>query len=122
MASATIDDLCYRVSMLERALSQEAKTFHSVKDPPEATLVAYHVIDFHFGENKEYALLLNESTSYMHRQSSKEILSVQEPTSKKQEKCQLKIKFKPLPSHLMYEFLNSAYGFSIIASAKLDGP
>ena len=29
---------------------------------------------------------------------------------------------KPLPSHLRYEFLGSAYEFLIIISAKLDGP
>jgi len=38
----------------------------------------------------------------------------------KEEECRPKIELKPLPSHLMYEFLDSTHQFSI--NAKLDGP
>ena len=56
----------------------------------------------------------------MLRQSRREILSVEEPTSKKEDTCPPKVELKPLPSHLRYEFLNSAHQFPIIVSTKLD--
>jgi len=78
MTSPSLDDTCCRVDVLEKALSQEALTFHSAEDPIEAALVACHVTGSHLEEKEEYARLLNTSTTYMHRQSPKEILSVEE--------------------------------------------
>ena len=66
-------------------------------------------------------MLLNESIAYMARQSPKEILSVEELASKKKEKCPSKVELKPLPSHLRYEFLDSAHKFPVIVNTKLDG-
>ena len=76
----------------------------------------------HSGEKEEYAQLLNESIIYTHRQFPKEVLRVEEPTSKAQEKCPSKVELKPLRSHLMYEFLDSAHELPVIVSAKLDDP
>ena len=45
-----------------------------------------------------------------------------EPTSKEQEKCPLKVELKTLPSHLRYEFLESARRLPVIVSVKLGGP
>jgi len=58
--------------------------------------------------------LLNESTAYTPRQSYKEILSVEESTPKKEKECSPKVELKPLLSHLMYEFLDSAHQFPVI--------
>jgi len=55
---------------------------------------------------KEYARLLNASTTYAHRQSPKEVLSVEELPSKEKEKSTPKVELKPLSSHLRYEFLD----------------
>ena len=58
----------------------------------------------------------------MPRQSHREILIVEELTSKKEEECPPKVELKPLPSHLRYEFLDFSHQFSIIVNDKLDGP
>ena len=81
-ASPTLDDSCCRADVLERALNQEAKTCHYVGDPLEATLIGCYVTNSHSGEKEEYARLFNESTAYTHRQSPKEVLSVEEPAAK----------------------------------------
>ena len=47
---------------------------------------------------------------------------MEELTSKKEEECPPKVEVKPLPSHLMYEFLDSSHQFPIIVNAELDGP
>jgi len=67
MASPTLDEMCCRVDMLERAVNQEAMTCHSVEDPLEAALIGFHVTSSHSEENKEYARLLNTSTTYTPR-------------------------------------------------------
>ena len=67
MASLTLDDMCCRVDMLERALSREALTSHSVKDPLEAVVIGCHVSGSHSGEKEEYARLLDASTAYTPR-------------------------------------------------------
>jgi len=109
MDSPTPGDLCYRVDVLERALNQEAKTYHYVGDPLEATLIGCYVTSSYSEKKEEYARLLNESTTYMQRQSPKEVLSMEEPASIEQGKCLSKVELKPLPPHLRYEFLNSTH-------------
>jgi len=47
---------------------------------------------------------------------------VEESTPKKEEECPPKVELKPLPSHLRYEFLDSAHQFPVIVNAKLSGP
>jgi len=47
---------------------------------------------------------------------------VEEIHSKDEEKSELKVELKPLPSHLRYEFLDPDHKFPIIVSSKLDGP
>jgi len=71
-----------------RALNQEAKTYHSVEDPLEAALISCHVTRSYSGEKEGYARLLNESTTYAHRQYPAEVLSVGELPSKKEEKSE----------------------------------
>jgi len=93
-----------------------------VGDLLQAGLIGYYATDSHSGEKEEYARFLNESTAYTPRQFTREILSVEEPASKEQEKRPSKVELKPLPSHLRYEFLDSAHQFPVIVSAKLDGP
>jgi len=93
-----------------------------VDDPLETALIGCYAADSCSGEKKEYARLLNECTAYMPRQSHREILGAEELTSKKEEKCPSKVELKPLPSFLMYEFLDSSHQFPIIVNAKLDGP
>jgi len=93
-----------------------------VEDPLEVALIGCYAIDSCSGEKEEYARLLNEFTAYMPRQSRREILNVEELTSKKEEECPPKVELKPLPSHLRYEFLDSSHQFSVIVNAKLDGP
>ena len=122
MASPTLGDSCCRVDVLEKALSQEAKAPYSVKDPLEAMLVSCCVTNSHSGEKEEYARLLNRSIAHMPRQSCRGVLSVEEPTSKKEEECPLTVELKPLPSHLRYEFFDPSHQFSVIVSAKLNGP
>jgi len=123
MASPTLnDDTCYRVDVLERVLSQEAMTCHSVEDPLEAALIGCHMTGSHSGKKEEYARLLNISTTYTPRHSLGEVLNVEELTSKEKEKSPPKVELKPLPSHLRYEFLDCDHKFSIIVSAKLEGP
>ena len=78
--------------------------------------------DSYSKEKEEYVRLLNGSTAFMPRQSCKEILSVEESTPKKEEECPPKVELKPLPSHLRYEFLDSAHQFPVIVNAKLSGP
>jgi len=58
----------------------------------------------------------------MCRKSHKEILSVEEFASKKQERSTQKVELKLLPSYLRYEFLDLDHKYPIIVSAKLDGP
>jgi len=67
MARPTTDDSCCRVDILESTLNQEAKAHHSVEDPLEAALIGRHVTGLHSREKEEYARLLNESTTYVHR-------------------------------------------------------
>ena len=98
------------------------KTQFSVEDPLEAALIGCYATDSCLGEKEEYVRLLNESTAYMPRQPRREILGLEELTSKKEEECPLKVEQKPLPSHLMYEFLDSSHQFPIIVNAELDGP
>jgi len=104
MASPTSGDSCCRVDVLEKVLNLKVKTHHSVGDPIEDVLISYYVTDSHSGEKEEYARLLNESTAYTPRQSPKEVLSVEEPASKEQQKCPSKVELKPLSFHLRYEF------------------
>jgi len=85
-------------------------------------LIDCYVTDSRSGEKDEYARLLNESTTYTPRLTLKEVLSVEELTSKEQKKCPLMVELKPLPPHRKYEFLDSTHRFPIIVSAKLDGP
>jgi len=76
MVSSTLSDSCCRVDVLERALNEEAKTCCFVEDPLEIGLISCYVTGSHSGEQEEYARLLNESTAYRPRQSSKEVLRV----------------------------------------------
>jgi len=71
MASLTSSDSCCTFDMLEKALNQEAKTQHSVEDPPEVALIGCYATHSPSGEKDEYAMLLNESTVYTPRQSPK---------------------------------------------------
>jgi len=105
MASPTTDDSCCRVNILERTLNHEAKTYHSVHEPLEATLIDFHATGSHSVEKEEYARLINKSTAYAYRQSPMEILNVEELYSKEEEKSVPKVELKLLPSHLKYEFL-----------------
>jgi len=122
MSCPTTDDSCCKVDILERTLNQEAKTFHSVEDPLEVALIGCHVTDSHSMEKEEYARLLNESTAYAHRKFPKEVISVEELSSKEEEKSASKVELKPLPSHLRHKFLDPNHKFPIIVSSKLDGP
>jgi len=122
MASPSSDDTCCRVDILEKALNQEAMTCHFVEDPLEATLVSCHVTGSQSGETEEYARLLDASTAYTGRQSPWEVLSVEQRSSKEEEKSSPKVELKPLPPLLRYEFLDPDHQFLVIASAKLDGP
>ena len=88
----------------------------------QAGLIGYYATDSHSGEKEEYARLLNGSTSYTPRKFPKEILSLEEASSKEDKKCPSKVELEPLPSHLRYEFLESAHQFSVIVNAKLDSP
>jgi len=108
MASPTTGDSCCKVDVLEKALNQEGKAQFSAKDPLDAALIGCYTTNPCSGEKEEYARLLNESTAYMPRQSHREILIVEELTSKKEEECPPKVELKPLPSHLSHEFLNSS--------------
>jgi len=87
-----------------------------VGDPLEAALIRCYVTGSHSGEKEEYGRLHHESTAYMHRQSSREVLNVEEPISKELEKCPSKLELKPLSPHLWYEFLDFANQFPIIVS------
>jgi len=122
IASPTSGDLCCRVDVLEKALNQEGKAQFSVEDPLEVMLIGCYATDSCSGEKEKYARLFTESTAYMPRQSRREILGVEELTSKKEEECPPKVELKPLPSHLRYEFLDFSHQFSIIVNDKLDGP
>jgi len=81
-----------------------------------------HVTGSHSGEKEDYARLLNESTTYAHRQFPTEVLSVEELPFKEEEKSTPKVDLKPLSSHLRYEFLDPDNKFPVIVSSKLDGP
>ena len=109
MAFPTPGDSCCRVDGPERALNQEAKTCHYVGDPLEVILISCYVIDSHSGEKEQYARLLNESTTYTHRQSPREVLNMEKSTSKEHKKCPSKVELRPLPLHLRYKFLDSAH-------------
>jgi len=119
MASLTIDDSCCRVEILESTLNQEAKTYHLVENLLEAALLGYHVSGSHSGEKDEYAKLLNESTTYAHRQFHAEVLA-EEFSSKKEEKCTPKVELKPLPSHLKIK--QSLISTPIIQTTDWDLP
>ena len=93
-----------------------------MEDPLEAALIGCYATDSCSGEKEEYARLLDEFIAHMPRQSRREILGVEELTSKKEEECPPKVELKPLPSHLKYEFLDSSHQFPVIVNAKLDGP
>jgi len=122
MASPTLDDdTCCRVNMLERALSQEAMTCHSVEDPLEAALIGFHMTGSHSGKKEEYDRLLNISTGHTPRHSPGEVLNIEELASKEKEKSPPKVELKPLPSYLRHEFLDPDHKFSVIISAKLGG-
>jgi len=77
-------------------------TCHYVEDPLEAALIGCHVTGSHSGEKEECVRLLNSYTAYTHRQFPKEVLCVEEPTPKEQEKSMPKAELKALPSHLRY--------------------
>jgi len=81
-------------------------TCHFAEDPLEATLVSCHVTGFQSGEMKQYARLLDASISCTGRQSPWEVLSVEQRSSKEEEKSSPKVELKPLPPHLRYEFLD----------------
>ena len=91
-------------------------------DPLKAALIGCYVTDSHSGEKEEYARLLNESTAYTPRQSPKEVFSVEVQTSKDGKKVSPKVKLKPPPSRLRYEFFGPDHAFPIIVSTKLSGP
>jgi len=122
MASPTSGDSCCSVDVLEKALNQEGKARYSMEDSLEVALVGCCATNSHSGEKEEYARLLNKSTAYMPRQSRRGVLCMEEPTSKKEEECLLTVELKPLPSHLRYEFFDPSHQFSVIVSAKLNGP
>jgi len=93
-----------------------------VEDPPEVALIDCHVTGLYLRENEQYARLLNESTTYAHRQLPMEVFCMEELHSKDDEKSEPKVELKPLPSHLRYEFLDPDHKFPVIVSSKLDGP
>ena len=63
-----------------------AMTCHFVEDPSKATLVSCHVTGSQSSETEEYARLLDASITYMGRQSSREVLSVEQRNSNEEEK------------------------------------
>ena len=72
-------------------------TCHFMEDPLEAALVSCHVTDSQSGEMDEYSRLLESSIAYTRRKSPEEVFSVEQHSSKEEEKSTLKVELKPLP-------------------------
>ena len=64
MVTPALDNTYCRVNVLERVISMEAMTFHSMDDPLKVVLIGHDVIDAHIWEKDEYARLFNTSTGY----------------------------------------------------------
>ena len=52
-------------------------TCHSVEDPFEALIIGYNVLESQASKKKDYARLLNASTTYIQKQSPKEVLNIE---------------------------------------------
>jgi len=75
MAIPTLDDTYCRVDVLEKILSKEAMTSHSMHDPLKVILLGRDVISTETGERNKYVRLFNASTARTPQQCPKEIIN-----------------------------------------------
>jgi len=92
-------------------------------DPLEPCLIGPHTHEEKAHQDKEteaYTKILNSAPVYKPRPYHKEVLSVEVQTSKDGKKIAPEVELKPLPSHLIYEFLSLNHAFPIIVNTKLN--
>jgi len=102
MASPTLDDIPYRVDVLEEVLSVKAMPHHFVEDPLKAITIGCDISKFATGDKEQYATLLNVSPTCTHGQCPNEVLNVEFQDSKEKGKSFSKVDLKLLPPHLRY--------------------
>lgn len=77
MAIPTLDDICFRVDVLEEVLSMKAMPHHFVEDPLKAIMIGCDISKLAAEDKEQYARLLNASPTYTRRQCPNEVLNVE---------------------------------------------